>query len=334
MPAATPEPGPVPPRSGSAPPVPWRSCAFGLELSGAFDAPGLPPCAGACDGPRVDVEVVAPEAIDAAWGGGPGRRLLEERFDGEADVARSIDHQPGVGYRLHARHFGLALVSDDGSRVRCAPPGREPWSWQRFLVGRILPWAAVLRGVEVLHASGVVVGGRAVAVLGPTGAGKTSLALHLVLGGAALLTDDVLAVDRTGDGLRAHPGAGVISVRSEERALVEPALWRRLGEELGVSGKTYVAVDRAPRAVPLGAMYFLERGAGAAGIERLERPDPVRLLASSFSQGIETPARLRNLLDTCADLAAEVPMFRLAVPPGLGAARVARALRAHVDGSG
>src|SRR3712207_7852895 len=45
----------------------------------------------------------------------------------------------------------------------CSPPGVAPWRWQRFLVGRILPWAAVLCGLEALHASAVVLDGRAIA---------------------------------------------------------------------------------------------------------------------------------------------------------------------------
>src|SRR5436190_998507 len=156
--------------------------------------------------------------LDARWSAAVATRISEERFDAEPAPARSIDHVAGVGYRLYARHFGLALVSEDGALVLCAPPDDEPWSWQRFLVGRVLPWAAVLRGREVFHAAAVTIDGRAVALVGQSGVGKSSLAAHLVLEGAGFLTDDVLAVDRDAGTLRAHPGAGILCVRPAERA--------------------------------------------------------------------------------------------------------------------
>ena len=94
--------------------------------------------------------------------------------------------------------------------MACAPPDDEPWSWQRFLVGRILPWAAVLRGHEAFHASAVAVRGRAAAFVGATGAGKTSLAVQLVARGADFVTDDVLSLSREGDEIRAHAGAAIL----------------------------------------------------------------------------------------------------------------------------
>ena len=188
----------------------WRSHVFGLEVEGTFDAPGLPPAAGPPFGPATTVEIVDAAAIDAGWPAAEATRLLEEHFDDGLDAARSIDHAPGSGYRLYARHFGLAHVSEDGSLVRCAPPEDEPWSWQRFLVGRILPLAAVLRGREVFHAAAVTVGGRAIALSAETGVGNSSTTARLVLEGAGFLTDDVLAIDRHDGAFRAHPGASIL----------------------------------------------------------------------------------------------------------------------------
>ena len=64
------------------------------------------------------------------------------------------------------------------------PDGTGPGEWQRFLIAQVLPFAAALHGLEVLHASAVTVAGRALALLGPSGAGKTSLALALCRTGA------------------------------------------------------------------------------------------------------------------------------------------------------
>jgi hypothetical protein len=307
----------------------WRSRAFGLEVEGAFEAPGLPPASGPPDGPRTRVELVDAASIDDGWPAAAATRLVEEHFDDAVEPARSIDHAPGSGYRLYARHFGLAHVSEDGAYVRCAPPEDEPWSWQRFLVGRILPLAAVLRGREVFHAAGVVVGGRALALLAETGVGKSSITAHLLLDGAGFLTDDVLAVDRHAGGFRAHPGASILCMRPAEREVMGPARWDRLGRLLGDSVKLYVEVAREEAPAPLAAMYFLVPRSKGAVIEPIERPDFQRLVGATFISSVRTPERLRAQFELCAELAPAVPMFRVGAARDVGAAAVARLILDH-----
>lgn len=274
------------------------------------------------------MELVPANEIDRDWPAGEATRVLEERFEDGAP-ARTIDSHPRSGYRLYARHFGLARISPSGERVLCAPPDDEPWSWQRFLVGRILPWAAVLRGREAFHASAVAVHGQAVAFVGTTGAGKTSLAVQLVARGADFLTDDVLVLSRDGDGLHAHGGAAIAGVRPAERAAMPSDRWSALGEVLGESGKTYVALPRADGPLPLSALYFLTRGDGAQP-EPIPALDPRLLLASTFVLGVQTPQRLRNQLDVCAAVAHQVPGFKLPVAPGVSAEQLAATVEEHL----
>ena len=306
-----------------------RTRAFGLDIESSFEAPGLLPATGPPRGPHLRMDLVPPEAIDGDWPAASATRVLEEHFD-DGPPARTIDSHPEAGYRLYARHFGLARISRDGGRVLCAPPAGEPWSWQRFLVGRILPWAAVLRGRETFHASAVEIGGRAVAFVGATGAGKTSLAVQLVARGAGFVTDDVLALSLEGDMVRAHPGAGIASVRRAERDAMPRDRWAALGDVLGESEKTYVALPRAPDDLPLGALYFLARG-DSSEPETLPALDPRLLLASTFVLGVQTPERLRTQLDVCAAVASDVPAFRLPVAPGVGAADLADIVGSHLE---
>lgn len=315
-----------------------RARAFGLEIDASFAVPGLSPvCAAGPFGPMTRLDLATREEIDAWWSEDGVTRVLEEHSQDEgtdAGPSRTIDVHPSLGYRLYARHFGLARISADGASVLCAPPEEEaPWSWQRFLVGRILPWAAVLRGFEVFHASAVAIDGRAIALTGPTGAGKTSLALRLVEQGAAFLTDDVLAVDRHDGELMAHPGAGIASVRPVERAAFSEVAWDGLGTVLGESDKTYVAVPRVERPLPLTAIFFVGRGDGPA-VEPLASPDPRLLLGSTFVLGVQTPSRLRNQLDVCAAIARTVPAYRLRVAPGVDAATLAEMVREAAAAAG
>jgi hypothetical protein len=308
----------------------WRGRAFGLEIDASFAVPGLPRTSGPPAGPRTRLDLAPAEVIERDWPARGTERVLEERFD-DGPPARTIDVHPRRGYRLYARHFGIARISPTGGRVVCAPPEDEAWSWQRFLVGRILPWAAVLRGLEVFHASAVGHNGRAVAFVGETGAGKTSLAVQLVARGMEFMTDDVLALELADGSLRAHPGAGIASVRAAEREAIADDTWSRLGTVLGDSVKTYLEVERAEQPLPLGAVYFLARDEGEP-VEPLGALDPRLLLASTFVLGVQTPARLRNQLDVCAAMAHSVPLFRLRIGSGMRAARLAALVHDHLDG--
>lgn len=77
---------------------------------------------------------------------------------------------------------------------------------------------------ETLHATTVAIGGRAVLLMGPSGSGKSDLALRLVDRGAVLVSDDYTIVTRIGDLLRASSperlvnrievrGIGIITVK-------------------------------------------------------------------------------------------------------------------------
>ena len=297
--------------------------------------PGLsfaePPAEREGSGPACHLRLVTEQKLEARWSAENAQRVAEERFDGDEEPARTIDFDPEVGYRLFARHFGLALVSPDGSSVLCAPPEGSLWRWQRFLVGRILPLAAVARGIECFHASAVVVEGRAVAMIGPSGMGKTSLAASLVLAGSGFLTDDVLALEPVDDWLLAHPGSTILSLRPTEKALLPGDGARKgpLGEVVGQDDKTYVAVDAAESACRLGAVYFLTRKATTDPVAPLRPADPRLLLASTFIFSIRTGRRLTNQLDVCAALAAAVPMFTLSVGGESGPRELADVVVAH-----
>lgn len=69
---------------------------------------------------------------------------------------------------------------------------------------------------ETIHASCVMIDGAAVLLHGPSGSGKSDLALRLIDRGAALVSDDYTILRRAGDRLVASPPiniAGKIEVR-------------------------------------------------------------------------------------------------------------------------
>ena len=69
---------------------------------------------------------------------------------------------------------------------------------------------------ETIHASTIAIDGRAVMLLGPSGSGKSDLALRLIDRGATLVSDDYTRLDRVGDRLMASAPstiAGKIELR-------------------------------------------------------------------------------------------------------------------------
>jgi hypothetical protein len=261
----------------------FRGRAFGLDLEADFDLPGMEP-AGRPTGRRVRLRLGDPAAR-----GGPSERIAEA-------PGATVEAMPG-GFLARADGVGSAWIAEGGGEVVWGPESAHA---QRFLGGQVLPFAAVLQGLEVFHASAVVVGGRALGIVAGSGVGKTTAALELVRRGLPFLDDDVLALD--GD-LMAHPGPALANV-GEER----------------------VAVARHDQPVRLGTLCFLERGAGSLEVERLHPVDPKLLLAATFNLALRTPERLARQLEICGRIAESALVLRARCPTGVGAAELAERL--------
>lgn len=79
-------------------------------------------------------------------------------------------------------------------------------SFQTYALGRVFSFALVKMGHEPLHAATIVVKGKAVAFLGASTFGKSSLAACFIAGGYPLLTDDTLRLEERDGGYVAFPG--------------------------------------------------------------------------------------------------------------------------------
>jgi hypothetical protein len=300
--------------------------AFGLSLDvdPRIHIPGLVPVSTADhQRPRAVVKF-DPQAMAQRWNDAQGvcRRVGELRARDQQLL--TIDLYEGVGYLLCAAAFGRVLITPDGDELLCQPEPNRP-DWAAILSAQALPFAATLRGLEVFHAAGVVSSAGAVLLAGPPGAGKSSLAAALVRAGAALLSDDVVALEHRGeDGvLIAHPGPGVLNLRPAEDARLSGAERALLGSSTEIAGKRRFVPHALAGSAPLAGLFMLERSSREPAIEHLDDISPFALIAANFNLSVRTPERLRRNLDIVARLAASGRVYLLRVQPDVDATRLA-----------
>jgi hypothetical protein len=255
-------------------------------------------------------------------------RVRELRF-GET-LLMSVDFADPAGYLLWTRNFGRMLISHDGLELLCEPDPINA-DWATIIAAQGLPLAATIRGLEVFHASGVVVDDRALLIAGPRGAGKSSLAAALVRAGGRLLSDDAVALQLSDGSLTAHAGSVMLQLRTaeDERLSVDDraALGRRANSP---TGKQRYLADGVPDSAPVGGLFLIERSSEEPVVEQLAAVDPFELIASTFNLSVRTPARLRHQLDVVSAIASAGLAHRLRVQPDIDATRLAAILQEHL----
>lgn len=309
----------------------WSARAFGLKLAGTLALESAV-AASAVSRPDTWLERAPRASVDRRWRTASPRTLLERRLV-DGSLGLSVHCDSDVGFRVWAPRHGCYLVSPDGRHVEGAPPAGPPWRWERLVLAQVLPLAAVLRGYEVLHASAVALGGSAVAFLGASGTGKTTLATRIVARGAALVTDDVLAIEVSDDGVRAHRGGTVARIDPGELRALTPDERRTLGAVRVRTEKCHVTPVLAPAQLPLGLTYHLVRPADGPSVEIVPvRPyDPALLLGSAFLSYFTARDRLVRQLDFYAAVARATPLFQVRAGRNATSADVADAVLHHAE---
>jgi hypothetical protein len=187
-------------------------------------------------------------------------------------------------------------------------------------LGLALPHLLALAGRELLHASAVAQGGVVTAFLGPSGAGKTTLARLLAEErGATLVSSDLLPLVPGGATHVATAGEAAIHAFCAEQG---PALAR--GPVATAALPKLPALDSP--ASPLAAIVVLDaarRGGATIETEPLDGASAlVALLENGFAELGRRDVWLA-LLATSRSLVARVPVLRARVPEGVAALRVA-----------
>jgi hypothetical protein len=112
----------------------------------------------------------------------------------------------GAQFKLRYSDETEFLVDRDGTSVRATWSGESTIDdTATYLLGPVMGFVLLLRGVHSLHASAVAVGEQAIAIVGPAGAGKSTTAAAFARLGYGVLSEDVVALESRDGHLHVQP---------------------------------------------------------------------------------------------------------------------------------
>jgi|SRR5271166_302817 len=218
------------------------------------------------------------------------------------------------------------LVDGDGRRLWFGWLGADSLESLRvYLLGRALSFALVKQGFEPIHSSTVASDDGALAFLGESGFGKSSLAAEFLGDGHRLVTDDMLLVSQSSGRLEAQPGPPRIKLFPWVARLC-PGL---PGEGVPMNNWSEKLVlplgqrHHQSRPVPLCSVYVLNSPREVSPKRNIEiaalsqREAFVELIRHTFNYVVTDPRRLQGLFSKSRWLVARVPVKRISYPRDL-----------------
>ena len=301
--------------------MPVSHVLYGLRIASDLPIPGLAVCKE--QGPA-DLLILLQE-----------RKKFASKFSASLDhIFFTSPHSDGnggsilqVGTLDNGRYVGFYY--SDGARFAVEREGREIWAdWPEhyaledactYLIGPVIAFALRLRGFTCLHASSIAVGGRAIALLGQPGAGKSTTAAAFACLGYSILSDDVVVLDDHGDRFFVPPGYPRVNLWPDSvRALFgsEDALpnitptWGKRYLPLNQNGHRF---QEEP--LPLGAVYMLaehDPSLAAPVMEEFGASEAVMtLVANTYVNYLLDVEMRRREFDVLGRVVAGVPIRRV-----------------------
>lgn len=215
-------------------------------------------------------------------------------------------------------------VAPDGRSVRVhVVEGADPGVAAILTAGALLSFLVTVRGEVVLHASAVQLGEGAVAFVGRSGMGKSTMATLMCAAGGALITDDVLRLDAAGDAGDGRPrcrlGATELRLRKSAAELVEQFA---VAPSSRFTSDARDALSVAPSrvdGVPLAGIVFPlpDRDRETIELTRMGGMDAlITLLRFPRLLGWTDPEILDRQFQQAGELIERVPVFVAHVPWG------------------
>src|SRR5215217_3750038 len=313
----------------------YRCSIYGLGVTSNKAIPGVYP------------SIIASEDVRISFGSLPA--WLDEVTAMQVETSYVADYKSecgepalrvfrvrdGMYYRFCYADETEFVIDKAGSEVWAA--WREPLTLEdtaTYLLGPVMGFVMLLRGVVCLHASAVAVGDEAIALLGPAGSGKSTTAAAFAERGYSVLAEDVVTLDDRGDHFLVRPGYPLIRLW--------PAAVKALyGSETHLPrltpnwDKCYLDLSERfhGEPLPLAAIYHLgerHHDARAPYVETLDRPEGLMaLVANTYATKLMDKQMRGREFELLTRVVGEVPLRR--VTPHADPARLTQLCDAILD---
>lgn len=272
--------------------------AFGIALASEMELPELEPH----DSPA-DVVVrygSVPEQLEDRVLAGPWYQVSPTRI------------------LLDVKEVGRFLISEGSDVVVDPADGALDQDVRLYFLGQVCAGLLHQRGALPLHASAIETDTGAVAFLGNSGAGKSTMATAFARLGHRILADDIVAVLPVADGVHALPGYPQVKLWADVCGHLgeDPEQLRRLRPEIEKFGKP-VRGAYCQEPLPLQRIYLLEPGDGAQlGLCRVTGLDKIAALTQYTFRYPFLATREAKIphFDLCARVAERAEALRLTRP--------------------
>jgi len=215
------------------------------------------------------------------------------------------------------------VVNNIGTRIwSCWPESISPEDAISCLLGPVMGFVLLLRGIICLHASSIAVAGRAIAIAGPSQAGKSTIAAAFAKLGYPVLSEDVVTLDELNGRFLVHPGYARIRLWPDSAealygsADVLPRLaptWDKRYVDLTEDSYQF---QKSP--LPLAAAYILEERALDCAAFRIEslstREALLSLIGNTYATNLMDRKMRGREFEILRRVIADVPIRRVFPP--------------------
>lgn len=289
----------------------YTFCLYGVRLRSSWRLP----CPQVDDRDTADIELIEGErsAFIAA------SRLACKQLHG--DEWFSYAELPDGSDYLRWTGLFEFLISADGARIACCSlRSGSVQAFHTYLLGQVISFALLKRGIEPLHSTIVVVNGGAIGFLGDSGYGKSSLAAAFLQAGYPLLTDDMLVMKEHRGEFFAYPGLPRIKLFANvAKAFMRNAIGTPMNPQ---TSKLVIPLGRQLRfqkVTPLKALYVLP-APGRSQTDKIsirkrrQREAFLDVIRNTFNSKITTTERLRQQFALATRLSSAIPFKSLSYP--------------------
>lgn len=296
--------------------MPYRCSIYGLGVIANRSIPGVPAS------PLASVDVCINFGSLPTWLPEVSPAQIETSF-----VADYTDECGNPALRifrlLDGEHYRFCYA--DRTDFVIDRKGTEVWAqWcepltiedtATYLLGPVMGFVLLLRGLVCLHASAIAIGEEAIALVGPAGAGKSTTAAAFFNRGYDVLAEDVVTLDDRGDEFLVRPGYPCIR-------LWPPAVKALFGSENHLPkltpnwDKCYLDLSERqfqPKPLPLAAIYQLgTRSDDGPLIEVVDRAKGLMsLVANTYATKLMDKAMRAREFELLTRVLNHVPLRRV-----------------------